>query len=170
MKSTLRNAVLLGSLALSGCNESAEPEVAPLSATKRLDAELDDQSTKIQKLFMDVIDEKEKSIRRLSGKESFHGTGIGIQEKNGQTIVYNVFTGSPAEDAGLAVGDILAKIDGTDLTGLSVNQVQEMMTSKNAHSNKIVKVSVIRNGQVFHFDVAVKHMRIVPRVEIIDQE
>lgn len=57
-----------------------------------------------------------------------HGTfeGIGAEvmlNNNGQVIIVAPFDGSPAQAAGVKPGDIILKVDGVDMTGLSLSQV-----------------------------------------------
>jgi carboxyl-terminal processing protease len=57
-------------------------------------------------------------------KGSFEGIGAEVtQNSNGQTIIVAPFDGSPAKAAGVKAGDIIVKVDGMDVTGLSVSDV-----------------------------------------------
>jgi C-terminal processing protease CtpA/Prc len=172
MKSALRNAVILGSLAISGCYETTDlhQNEKPKSAVTRLNEVLENQSTDVRSAVDAVLHERDRTISRLRGAEAFVGIGIGLIEKDGVVVINNVFLGSPAEQAGLVVGDIFATVDGTDATQLSVNQIFEILSSEKARKNGSVKVSVVRDRNIIDVDVGVKHMRFAPRIEIIDQE
>jgi carboxyl-terminal processing protease len=55
---------------------------------------------------------------------SFEGIGAEVMLNNsGQVIIVAPFDGSPAQAAGVKPGDIMLKVDGVDLTGLSLSQV-----------------------------------------------
>jgi carboxyl-terminal processing protease len=55
---------------------------------------------------------------------SFEGIGAEVMlNNNGQVIIVAPFDGSPAQAAGVKPGDIMLKVDGVDLTGLSLSEV-----------------------------------------------
>ena len=55
---------------------------------------------------------------------SFEGIGAEVTiNSNGQVIIVAPFDGSPAQAAGVKPGDIMLKVDGVDLTGLSLSEV-----------------------------------------------
>jgi len=55
---------------------------------------------------------------------SFEGIGAEVSSNsNGQVIIVTPFDGSPAQAAGVKPGDIIAKVDGVDMTGMSVSDV-----------------------------------------------
>ena len=53
----------------------------------------------------------------------FEGIGAQVEDQNGQTTIVAPFDNSPAQRAGLHAGDAILKVDGTDVTGLPVDQV-----------------------------------------------
>ncbi len=54
---------------------------------------------------------------------SYVGVGIEIQMKNNQVTIVSPLDGSPAAKAGLHAGEIILKVDGKDILGLSLQQV-----------------------------------------------
>lgn len=56
-------------------------------------------------------------------KGEFDGIGIEIESKNGQIIIVSPLDGSPAQKAGLKAGEIISKVNGSDISGLPVDQV-----------------------------------------------
>jgi carboxyl-terminal processing protease len=55
---------------------------------------------------------------------SFEGIGAEVSSNNnGQVIIVAPFDGSPAQAAGAKPGDIILKVDGVDVTGMSVSDV-----------------------------------------------
>lgn len=55
---------------------------------------------------------------------SFEGIGAEVaMNKDGQVVIVTPIDGSPALAAGVKPGDIMLKVDGLDLTGLSLNNV-----------------------------------------------
>ncbi|ETP72874.1 periplasmic protease [Lachnospiraceae bacterium JC7] len=60
-----------------------------------------------------------------SKQSTYHGIGAMVQQLEGtnEIVVTKVYEGSPAEEAGLQVGDVLYKIDGIDISGMSISYV-----------------------------------------------
>ena len=58
-------------------------------------------------------------------KSTYHGIGAAVQQLEGtnEIVVTKVYEGSPAEEAGLMVGDVLYKVDGIDISGMSISYV-----------------------------------------------
>ncbi len=53
----------------------------------------------------------------------FEGIGAEVESKNGYVVIVAPIDGSPAQKAGLRAGDAIIKVDGQDVTDLSVSQV-----------------------------------------------
>lgn len=51
------------------------------------------------------------------------GIGVLLGQRDNQTIVASVVPGSPAQQAGLKAGDIIAAVDGQDVTGLAPDEL-----------------------------------------------
>jgi carboxyl-terminal processing protease len=71
----------------------------------------------------------EVSAMETRSQGQFEGIGI-FQNINAahQFVVYKVSTGSPAEKGGIAVGDVILSVNGTDITGLDEAVVQDMIS------------------------------------------
>ena len=54
---------------------------------------------------------------------AFEGIGAQVQSKDGHVVIVAPFDGSPAQKAGLRVGDAILKVNGNDMTGLALDQV-----------------------------------------------
>jgi carboxyl-terminal processing protease len=63
-----------------------------------------------------------KEARSLTQGE-FKGIGAEVQLKDEKVVIVAPMDGSPAQKAGLKPGDIIAKVDGFDVTGLALEQV-----------------------------------------------
>ena len=69
-------------------------------------------------LSPDMIKEEEKATVGV-----YKGIGAEVQMKGGRVVVVAPMDGSPAQKAGLQPGQIILKVDGRDVTGLSLPQV-----------------------------------------------
>ncbi len=76
---------------------------------------------------------------RLNGE--YNGIGVEIQKTDEGSLVANVFENSPAERAGVLVGDIIIKVDGEDVRNNTVKEVSEKIKTKDS-----VKITVYRSG------------------------
>ena len=63
----------------------------------------------------------------LSG--TYEGIGIEVMLKDGVISVGNVFDDTPAENSGVKVGDIVTKVNDTDITGKSLSEVVSMISN-----------------------------------------
>lgn len=101
--------------------------------------------------------------------ESSNGTYCGI----GSTVQQNVntkiimivkpFVGGPAHEAGMLPGDIIYKVDGTDVTGMDINSVVAMM--KGEEGTKVT-VTVVREGADDPIELEItRRMVEVPTIE-----
>ncbi len=68
-----------------------------------------------------------KALRDLQ-QNKFEGVGIEIQIKAGHVVVVAPLDNSPAQRAGLRTGDIILKVNGTEVTGLPLDQVVARVT------------------------------------------
>lgn len=102
-------------------------------------------------------DEQTKKLEEsLSGV--YRGIGIAFQmdtTTNAPTIT-SVTKSSPAESAGLLVGDILVSVDGTNISGKTSNEIQNMIRNSSKDSVNLV---ISRNGTEMAFDVAIKSVQ-----------
>ncbi|MBN7774114.1 S41 family peptidase [Clostridium aminobutyricum] len=74
----------------------------------------------------------------------FGGIGVGLQEsETGQHQITTVYEGSPAEKAGIQIGDIVVKIDSKDVTAMSLNDMVLLMRGE---ENTKVNVTITRSG------------------------
>jgi carboxyl-terminal processing protease len=86
---------------------------------------------------------------------TFEGIGAEVMmNNNGQVVIVAPFDGSPAQAAGVKAGDIILKVDGVDLTGMSLSQVvskvlgpagtKVTITLQDPKSNAIRDVTITR--------------------------
>lgn len=90
----------------------------------------------------------EEDAKELTDKLSGKYEGIGIQITG--NIIYSVFDDSPAEKAGLQVGDVITSINGKEITEENFNEITETIKEEDGDTFHIV---VIRNEEKLEFDV-----------------
>ena len=90
---------------------------------------------------------------KLAG--SYQGIGISFSVETGEPVVLGVTKNSPAEKAGLLVGDILVSVDGTILVDKSSNEIQNMIRNSNKDSVTLV---ISRNGTEMTFNVNIENV------------
>ena len=83
----------------------------------------------------------------LSG--TYDGIGIEVMLKDGVVSVGNVFEDSPASKVGIKVGDIITKVNDTDINGKGLTEVVSMINSK-----KKAKITVNREGEELSFELS----------------
>lgn len=78
--------------------------------------------------------------------------GIGVQYSlnNNTAIIERVFANSPAERAGILAGDIIVKVDGQSIDGLTTEQIKEMVIGE--EGSKVV-ISILRDNKPMDFEV-----------------
>jgi carboxyl-terminal processing protease len=84
-----------------------------------------------------------KYLEQLDG--AYHGIGALVGQPEGQGVpVRKVYDDSPAEEAGLQVGDVLLSVDGTVLKGLTMEEVEALFSGKDGTA---LKVTLLRGGK-----------------------
>lgn len=83
---------------------------------------------------------------------NYEGIGVEVMLNNGVVSVSRVFDNSPASKAGVKVGDVVIKVNDTDITGKSLTEVVSMISGEN-NGNKS-KLTVTRNGEELSFELA----------------
>ena len=96
--------------------------------------------------------------RQNGADEKFSGVGVTISSLNEQIIVRGVNEGSPGAKAGIKPNDVILKVDGQALTGLTVN---EATTKIRGPKTSKALLRILRNGQ--EIDVPVVRDTIVVR-------
>jgi len=90
---------------------------------------------------------------------NYEGIGVVITLRDKYITVVSVFSGSPAEKAGIKPGDRFIEIDGNDITGLSTAEVTKRLAGEKGTKVNIV---VIRNGETLRFVIERDIVKINP--------
>ena len=108
-------------------------------------------------LSKDVAGEYQES---LQGR--FEGIGAYIDVKDGQPLIVQPIEGSPAERAGIKPGDLILKVDGASVFGVTV---EELRTKVRGPDGSEVTLTVQHTGAENPVDIKVKREQIkVPSV------
>jgi carboxyl-terminal processing protease len=91
-------------------------------------------------------DEYSSNQSFLNGQ--FAGIGASVQQKGDQIIIASVLPGTPAEKAGLHVGDVISAVDGQSTKGWTADNAVNHIRGQ---ANTQVQVQVSRNGQTLTF-------------------
>lgn len=83
---------------------------------------------------------------------NYEGIGVEIMLNNGVVSVSRVFDNTPASKAGVKVGDVVIKVNDTDITGKSLTEVVSMISGENSGNKS--KLTVTRNGEELSFELA----------------
>jgi carboxyl-terminal processing protease len=78
----------------------------------------------------------------------FAGIGATVQQTNDQIIVAGLLPSTPAEKAGMKVGDVIVAVDGQSTKGWTADDAVNHIRGQ---VNTQVKVEVSRNGQIMNF-------------------
>ncbi len=88
------------------------------------------------------------------------GVGLEIQMRNNQVTIVAPFDGSPAGKAGLRAGDVIVRVDGTDVSGTALQKVVQMIVGKigtkvtltifNPDTRKLSDVTLTRSRITLH--------------------
>ncbi|MFL0269025.1 S41 family peptidase [Candidatus Clostridium radicumherbarum] len=106
-------------------------------AIKGMAASLNDPYT----VFMN---QKEYENFSSQTEGSYSGVGIQIEVKDNNIVVLSTFEGSPAKKAGVLPGDIIEKVNDTDVNGKEYDKAVTMM--KGAKGTD-VSITVLRNSK-----------------------
>lgn len=99
-------------------------------------------------------DSTDNLMDRLKGE--YKGIGVKITTNESGTVVMTVFENSPAEEAGIMVGDIITKVKGVDVNGKTTSEVSNMIKSTNGN----VEIEVNRGGITKTLTLKVSTVRI----------
>lgn len=91
-------------------------------------------------------EEGKNFVEAVTGE--FSGVGVSIEDYNGTCRVVAPIPGTPAEKSGIKAGDIITRIDGTDISKKTLDEAASMM--RGDEGTKIT-LTIDRNGQVLSF-------------------
>lgn len=104
-------------------------------------------------------EEKDAYYGSVSG--NFGGIGVVLRESDGYIVVMQVYSGSPAEKAGILQGDIIVEADGTKLVDSSLDAAS---TAIRGEPGTAVRLGILRKGSTdtVYIDVVREIVKINP--------
>jgi carboxyl-terminal processing protease len=95
-----------------------------------------------QSSYMSPLEYKDYKERRAAPDKA--GAGMALTKRFGYIAVISTLPGSPAQKAGLRLGDVIEKIAGFTTSQMGVDQAELLLSGE---PGKVVKLSVIRRGK-----------------------
>lgn len=84
----------------------------------------------------------------------FHGVGMVVQiAGDGYIEIVRVYEDTPAQAAGIRVGDRLVSVDGEAVSGENGKTLNEAVAKVQGEDGTSVRLGILRNGEVFETDV-----------------
>lgn len=81
---------------------------------------------------------------------SFVGVGMSVYHGESDNIIIEIFKDSPAEKAGLQVNDIVTKVGDTDVRGMALTELTNLIKGE---KDTVVNITVLRDDKEMSFDV-----------------
>ncbi len=94
--------------------------------------------------YTNYIPEDDIEDFRTMTTGQYGGIGAGIGNHNGKVVIQMPYEGSPAQKAGLTIGDEIVKIDGIAVAGKSSSEVSKLLKGQ---ANTPIKLEIKSYGQ-----------------------
>lgn len=102
--------------------------------------------------FYYTPEEMQKHDEETEG--GYHGIGLLVQaNEDGFIEVIRVYTNGPAEKAGIQVGDLILKVDGTAVNGADSRSMDEAVNRMKGEDGTQVLITIGRNGELHEIPV-----------------
>ena len=66
---------------------------------------------------------------------TYEGTGIQVYNDDNNVVIYSVFEGTPASEAGLKAGDVIVKLNNKDTTNMTISDFSDLVKKQNGTFN-----------------------------------
>ena len=99
--------------------------------------------------YTTYLDESNTNLLTDSLSGTYEGIGVKVTNtEENKILITNVLDDSPASKSGILVGDIISKIDGTDLNGKTANDAVNLIKSNNTNN---VELEISRDGEIINY-------------------
>ncbi len=99
--------------------DPTDPDEMLLDATDGMTSKLDP--------YTELIPEKDMADFEIMTTGKYGGMGAIIRQKDDYVMIAQPYKGSPADKAGLVIGDLLLEVDGKSIKGYEVSEVSSML-------------------------------------------
>jgi len=89
---------------------------------------------------------------QVQTRGEFGGLGIEVTQQDGYVKVVSPIDGTPAAEAGVKPGDLIIKVDGKSVQGLTLNEAVDLM--RGPVGSEIV-ITIVRKGMDKPFDISI---------------
>jgi carboxyl-terminal processing protease len=103
------------------------------------------------------LDGEEYDEVKISSSGQYSGVGIEVSLEDDQVVVVSPFEGSPAAEAGIRSGDVIATIDGVAVNTTALADTIGRMRGKEGTS---VTIGIVREGSVEPLQFTLKRSRV----------
>ena len=103
------------------------------------------------------LDGDEYDEVKISSSGQYSGVGIEVSMEDDQVVVVSPFEGSPAAEAGIRSGDVIATIDGVPVNTTTLADTIGRMRGKEGTS---VKIGILREGSTEPLQFTLKRSRV----------
>ncbi len=144
-------------------DESITSEYLMTEALKKVINEKPELATELIKAAFSSLDEysefytsEEYSLFKKNIDKIVYGIGVVIQQDGDYITVMSCMEDGGAKEAGVQAGDKIAKVNGVDVKGASVDKVQDMIVGELGTQ---VTVTFLREDKEFEFTITRKEVR-----------
>ncbi len=121
-----------------------------LDEQKLLDAGIEGMMEYLDDNYSAYMDQNESISFNEQVDGNYSGIGAEITLKDGIASITYLFEDSPASKAGLQLGDVLQKINDTNVENLTITEISALIKGS---TNTTVKIQVKRNDQLLDFEI-----------------
>jgi carboxyl-terminal processing protease len=126
-------------------------KIADVSSTDLIKGAIEGMLSTFEDDYSYVIDEEEQENFNIRLMGEYEGVGVEIvSTTDGQIYIYTVFEDSPAEKAGLKVGDEIIKVDGESTSEKTSTDIANYIKTSEKSS---FDITVSRSGEEMTFTV-----------------
>lgn len=138
-------------------NYIVENNIADVSGTDLIKGAIEGMLSTFEDDYSYVIDEEEQENFNIKLQGEYEGVGIEIiSTTDNNTYIYSVFESSPADKAGLKVGDKILKVDNLDMDGKNSTDISDYIKKSEKDNFDMV---VERDGE--EIEVNLKREKVV---------
>ena len=100
--------------------------------------------------YTEYISPEEYDSFNETSTGNYTGIGVEVTKSGEETVISDIFDGTPAEKAGLLPGDIIKKIDGKDQVG---KQLTEISAAIKEYAGKTFAITIERDGKTLDINI-----------------